>query len=88
MSDSDPALPSRRELLSLPLAAATLGLLTPSLARAATGDPLSSWNDSRSKSAILDFVARVTKEGGSDFVAAEAWGGLTTARYSRLTTSA
>ena len=33
-----------------------------------TGDPLLSWNDSTAKSAILDFVARVTKEGGPDFV--------------------
>ena len=29
---------------------------------------LPSWNDSAAKSAILDFVARVTKEGGADFV--------------------
>jgi hypothetical protein len=26
--------------------------------------PLPSWNDSAAKSVILDFVARVTKEGG------------------------
>ncbi|SFU20828.1 HAD family hydrolase [Mesorhizobium sp. YR577] len=31
-------------------------------------NPLSSWNDSAAKSAILDFVARVTKEGGPEFV--------------------
>src|SRR5271155_5558915 len=29
--------------------------------------PLVSWNDGAAKSAILDFVARVTKEGGPDF---------------------
>jgi phosphoserine phosphatase len=29
--------------------------------------PLASWNDGAAKSAILDFVARVTKEGGSEF---------------------
>jgi phosphoserine phosphatase len=29
---------------------------------------LASWNDGVAKSAILDFVARVTKEGGADFV--------------------
>lgn len=34
-----------------------------------TGAALSSWNDGATKSAILDFVARVTKEGGPDFVA-------------------
>lgn len=31
-------------------------------------DPLPSWNDGAAKSVILDFVARVTKEGGPDFV--------------------
>jgi phosphoserine phosphatase len=30
--------------------------------------PLPSWNDGAAKRAILDFVARVTKEGGADFV--------------------
>ena len=30
--------------------------------------PLPSWNDSAAKSAILDFVARVTKQGGTEFV--------------------
>jgi len=29
--------------------------------------PLASWNDGMAKSAILDFVARVTKEGGPEF---------------------
>jgi phosphoglycolate phosphatase-like HAD superfamily hydrolase len=29
--------------------------------------PLPSWNDGAAKSAILDFVARVTNEGGSEF---------------------
>jgi hypothetical protein len=29
--------------------------------------PLASWNEGAAKSAILDFVARVTKEGGSEF---------------------
>ncbi|WP_248309439.1 HAD family hydrolase [Bosea sp. Tri-44] len=31
-------------------------------------DPLPSWNDSKAKQAILDFVAKVTREGGPDFV--------------------
>jgi hypothetical protein len=31
-------------------------------------DPLPSWNDGAAKAAILDFVARVTAEGGRDFV--------------------
>jgi hypothetical protein len=68
MSDGDPASPDRRELLSWPLAAAGLGLLAPAVARAAAGDPLAAWNDSRSRTAIFDFVNRVTKEGGPDFV--------------------
>lgn len=31
-------------------------------------DPLPSWNEGPAKRSILDFVARVTKEGGADFV--------------------
>ena len=31
-------------------------------------DPLASWNDGVSRKAIVDFVARVTREGGPDFV--------------------
>src|SRR5262245_65724086 len=31
-------------------------------------DPLPSWNDGPAEKAILEFVARVTKEGGPDFV--------------------
>ena len=38
-------------------------------ARAQT-DPLLSWNDGASKQAIIDFVARVTQQGGRDFVPA------------------
>jgi hypothetical protein len=41
--------------------------LMPSLATAAD-DPLPSWNDGPVKKAIMDFVARVTAEGGADFV--------------------
>jgi phosphoglycolate phosphatase-like HAD superfamily hydrolase len=37
----------------------------PTVARA---DSLPSWNDGPAKSAIVEFVARVTKEGGPDFV--------------------
>jgi phosphoserine phosphatase len=49
----------------LGLAAVVLSLAT-TTARAA--DPLPSWNDGARKSAILEFVGRVTKEGGRDFV--------------------
>jgi phosphoserine phosphatase len=34
----------------------------------ASNDPLASWNDGPIKKAILDFVTRVTKEGGPDYV--------------------
>src|SRR5690606_13823455 len=37
-------------------------------ARAET-DPLPSWNEGLAKQAIVDFVGRVTKTGGADFVA-------------------
>ncbi|MBU8896409.1 haloacid dehalogenase-like hydrolase [Corallococcus sp. M34] len=38
------------------------------LAVLARTDPLPSWNEGPAKQSILDFVARVTKEGGPDFV--------------------
>jgi hypothetical protein len=34
-------------------------------------DPLPSWNDGSTKTAIVDFVTRVTKEGTSDFIPVE-----------------
>ena len=34
----------------------------------AIADPLLSWNDGATKKSITDFVAKVTKEGSSDFV--------------------
>jgi len=37
------------------------------LARAVASDPLPSWNDGPTKQSILDFVERVTKEGGPDY---------------------
>jgi hypothetical protein len=36
---------------------------------AAQTDPLPSWNDTPAKQAVTDFVGRVTKAGGPDFVA-------------------
>ena len=33
-----------------------------------TADPLPSWNDSNVKRSILDFVTRVSTEGGAEFV--------------------
>jgi haloacid dehalogenase-like hydrolase len=37
-------------------------------AGSATDEPLPSWQDGSAKRAIMDFVARVTRDGGSDFV--------------------
>jgi hypothetical protein len=37
-------------------------------ARSAWADSLPSWNDGPAKAAIVDFVTRVTREGGADFV--------------------
>ena len=39
-----------------------------SLATARTADPLPSWNDGKARQSIIDFVAKVTKEGLPDFV--------------------
>jgi hypothetical protein len=38
---------------------------------AAAADPLPSWNDGQTKQSIVDFVTRVTEEGGPDYVAPE-----------------
>jgi phosphoglycolate phosphatase-like HAD superfamily hydrolase len=58
---------SARALSGLFLAIALI-VTIPSVAMA-TDDPLPSWNDGSAKKAVLDFVARVTTEGGPDFVA-------------------
>ena len=63
----------RRVLLSslamLPVSSASLRS-TAALAQA-QGDPLPSWNEGATKASILDFVARVTTQGGPDFVPAD-----------------
>jgi hypothetical protein len=69
----DPSLPSsrgfsRRVLLStLAVMPALTGLLRANSALA-QADPLPSWNDGAAKSSITGFVARVTTQGGPDFV--------------------
>jgi phosphoserine phosphatase len=40
----------------------------PAASQSTQTDPLPSWNEGPAKKAIVDFVARVTKEGGADFV--------------------
>ena len=54
------------------LASAVLGVTVSfgwSFQASAQNDPLPSWNDTSAKQAIVDFVGRVTKAGGPDFVA-------------------
>jgi phosphoserine phosphatase len=45
-----------------------LALVFGDLAMAQTADPLPSWNDGKAKQSIIDFVAKVTKQGSPDFV--------------------
>jgi phosphoglycolate phosphatase-like HAD superfamily hydrolase len=69
---------SRRAMLSAFAALSAVPLFLPAsalaqLPAAPTGktpvtDPLSSWNETAPKSAIFNFVERVTKEGSADFV--------------------
>ena len=64
---------NRRQLIALAgaaLLAVWLPLTSPQ-AQAPIPDPLPSWNDGAHKQAILDFVGRVTREGGPDFVLVE-----------------
>src|SRR5215217_5137595 len=60
---------SRRSVIGF-LAASSIALVAtvPSLAQSGS---LPSWNDGATKTSIVDFVAKVTKEGGSDFVKPE-----------------
>ena len=64
-----PGINRRAALLS---SLAMLPLLSASLpstyALAQARDPLPSWNEGATKASILDFVARVTTQGGPDFV--------------------
>jgi phosphoglycolate phosphatase-like HAD superfamily hydrolase len=60
---------SRRFLLStLATLLALTGLFPQLSARAQGTDPLPSWNDSKPKRAIIEFVTRVTREGGPEYV--------------------
>ena len=48
--------------------ALSFALVFGDLAMAQTIDPLASWNDGKAKQSVIDFVARVTKKGSSEFV--------------------
>ena len=43
-------------------------LISGRLAAAQTVDPLPSWSDGKAKQSIIEFLARVTKQGSPDFV--------------------
>ena len=58
----------KQNLISIALVSA-LALVT-TVAYAA--DALPSWNDGPAKKSIVEFVVKVTKEGGSDFVLPDA----------------
>ena len=59
--------PFAKRLPTALILAAACGVCPLALARQAA-DPLPSWNEGANKAAILDFVSRVTTEGGPDFV--------------------
>src|SRR6516225_316307 len=52
----------------LRLSALTALVVLALTAAARADDPLSSWKDEPAKKAIVEFVGKVTKEGGPDFV--------------------
>ena len=51
--------------------AAALFVLCVAPGASAADDPLPSWNEGATKQSIIDFVTRVTKEGGPDYVKLE-----------------
>ena len=53
---------------SLFLVSTFIAYLSIGIASAQSADPLPSWNDGKAKQSILDFVAKVTKDGSPDFV--------------------
>src|SRR5213083_3263228 len=48
-----------------------LAIVIAGLTTALAGDPLSSWNDGAAKQSVVEFVAKVSKEGSPDFVPPE-----------------
>jgi phosphoglycolate phosphatase-like HAD superfamily hydrolase len=61
---------SRRAMLSAFAAFTAFAMLlpAPAMAQTAAADPLPSWNDTATKTAIVTFVERVTKQGSPDLV--------------------
>jgi phosphoglycolate phosphatase-like HAD superfamily hydrolase len=61
----------RRLSLALHLVLSCVALLAGLALAQAQTDPLPSWNDGAPKKTIMDFVARVTRDGGPDYVKPE-----------------
>jgi hypothetical protein len=57
-----------KSVAKLSLAGVACVLLTLNMTIAHAADPLPSWNDGAAKSAIVEFVNKVTKQGSADFV--------------------
>lgn len=60
----------RKVVIALIVATLGFGAIQPASSQRAQTDPLPSWNEGSVKKAIIDFVTRVTKPGGPDFVPA------------------
>src|SRR5438067_6658081 len=58
---------SRRVILSVLVALPVL-MAPPAMAQTESADPLPSWNDTATKTAIITFVERVTKQGSPELV--------------------
>ncbi len=62
---------SRRVFLATAGALSLASVFDSAVGDESKGESLPSWNDGLAKKAILDFVARTTKEGSPDFVRPE-----------------
>ena len=64
------ALPSARGRITVAglVLASSLVMAACSAAPIGPGDPLPSWNDGPAKNAIVEFVAKITRQGGPEFV--------------------
>ena len=58
----------KQAIMKTLMLAVPLRLLVAVIHRRMRQDPLPSWNDGAAKKSIIDFVAKVTKEGSPDFV--------------------
>ena len=61
-------IPDRKIMKKLNLAVLLFFVLSSAASASTQHDPLPSWNDGKAKKSIIDFVARVTKQDGPDYV--------------------